>query len=246
MLSASELFEQYQNYAKALSHTFARRLGSRRIATEDIVQWGLTGLFEAAQRFNPESTVTFETFAYYRVRGAIYDELRKLSMMPRSTRRRAAEMRGQDEFTQSEVPGRDPNVDDVEQARQVRDAIRGLGAIYLASQLASEEGEDPLDNIAATSDEDDVENRELIAKTRVAMSALPERQRMILTEFYVKGRSMTEIAAELGINKATVSREHARAVLELRDRIGLEPDPPQKSPPAARAPKPPPASGPPP
>jgi len=240
VLSASELFEQYQNYAKALSHTFARRLGSRRIATEDIVQWGLTGLFEAAQRFNPDSSVTFETFAYYRVRGAIYDELRKLSMMPRSTRRRAAELRGQDEFTQSEVAGRDPNISDVEQARQVRDAIRGLGAIFLASQLATEDGEDPLDNIAAKSDDDEVADRELIAKTRTAMAALPERQQKILSEFYVKGRSMTEIATELGVNKATVSREHSRAVLELREQLGLEVVVPPKPP---KGQKPPPASG---
>ncbi len=226
MLSPSELFEQYQNYGKALSHTFAKRLGSRRIATEDILQWGMTGLWEASQRFNPEGTVTFETFAYYRVRGAIYDELRKLSMTPRSTRRKAAEMRGQDEYLQSEVPTFDPRASDADQARTMRDAIRGLGAVFLASQLTSEDGENPLENIAEP-EKDDPVDRELIGKTKIAMQSLPERQRTVLMEFYVKGRSMSEIADTLGVNKATVSREHARAVEQLRDALGLVPKPPK-------------------
>lgn len=219
MLGANELFEQYQNYAKALALTFARRLGSRRVRSEDIVQWGLAGLFEAARRYNPESTVSFETFAYYRVRGAIYDEMRKLSMMPRSSRRKAAEMRGQDEYLQNEVPDFDPRISDGEQASRVRDAIRGLGAVFLASQLTSEDGEDPLAQIADKSDDDEPADRELMEKVRVAMAALPDRQRTVLEQFYVKGKSMSEIAIELGVNKATISREHSRAVERLRELV---------------------------
>jgi len=221
--NANELFEQYQGYARALAHTLGKRLGSRRVAREDLVQWGMTGLWEAAQRFNPEGSVSFETFAYYRVRGAIFDELRKLSMMPRSARRRIQASRGQDEFTQSEVPAFDPRIADGEQATQVRDAIRGLGAIFLASQLATdEEGGDPLANIAEE-ERDEPVDRELIDKVREATAKLPERQRQVLDGFYVKGRSMTELAQELGVNKATISREHARAVTALRDAVGLPP-----------------------
>jgi RNA polymerase sigma factor for flagellar operon FliA len=220
VLGANELFEQYQNYATALAHTFARRLGSRRVRTEDIVQWGLAGLFEAAQRFNPEGTVTFETFAYYRVRGAIYDELRKLSMTPRSARRKAAQMRGQDEYLQNEVPDFDPRLSDGEQTVRVREAIRGLGAVFLASQLASEDGEDPLDRIAEPESDEEPIDRELLEKVKRAVATLPERQRRVLEEFYVKGRSMSELAVELGVNKATISREHSRAVEKLREAVG--------------------------
>jgi RNA polymerase sigma factor FliA len=202
---AHELFEQYENYGKAIAHTFAKRLASKRVSTENIVQWGLAGLYEAARRFNPESSVTFETFAYYRIRGAIHDELRKLSLTPR-TRRKAAEQRGQDEYLQSEVPDFDPRLSDAEQASRVRDAIRGLGAVFLASQLATEDGEDPLAQVA---------------KTRAAVAKLPERQRVVLQAFYVEHRSMSELATTLGVNKATVSREHSRAVSALREALGI-------------------------
>jgi RNA polymerase sigma factor FliA len=217
---AHELFEQYENYGKAIAHTFAKRLASKRVSTENIVQWGLAGLYEAARRFNPESSVTFETFAYYRIRGAIHDELRKLSLTPR-TRRKAAEQRGQDEYLQSEVPDFDPRLSDAEQASRVRDAIRGLGAVFLASQLATEDGEDPLAQVAAEEEPDEPSNRELIAKTRAAVAKLPERQRVVLQAFYVEHRSMSELATTLGVNKATVSREHSRAVSALREALGI-------------------------
>ena len=76
--SAEALVEQYRSFVTALAKKILRSLPSF-VELEDLEGYGQIGLIEASRRFDPTRGVQFKTFAYYRIRGAIYDGIRKMA-----------------------------------------------------------------------------------------------------------------------------------------------------------------------
>ena len=86
-LSQKELVEQYSEYVVRIAKQVKRTL-SPNIETDDLISYGMTGLIEAAERFDPSLGANFSTFSYYRIRGAIYDGLRVMGSLSRTEYRR--------------------------------------------------------------------------------------------------------------------------------------------------------------
>jgi RNA polymerase sigma factor for flagellar operon FliA len=86
-LSQKELVEQYSEYVVRIAKQVKRTL-SPNIETDDLISYGMTGLIEAAERFDPSVGANFSTFSYYRIRGAIYDGLRVMGSLSRTEYRR--------------------------------------------------------------------------------------------------------------------------------------------------------------
>src|ERR1043165_4246470 len=78
----NNLVERYRSYAHALAAEFIRKIPAQ-VDRDDVVGYAELGLVEAARTFDPANGVHFKTFSYYRIRGAIYDGLRKLGGLPR-------------------------------------------------------------------------------------------------------------------------------------------------------------------
>lgn len=219
--SPNQFFEQHRGFAKAQAHLLAQRL-PRHVSREDILSFAERGLWEASERFDPERHNSFVTFAYYRIRGAIYDEIRRLSLVPARVLKAITQLAAQDDYLENGVPAPRPGDSAKDQANQLSDTIRGLGAVFLASQVRDDDGNERIDAVDDRDPADAVIDKDLSAKLREIKQTLPDRQRQILKLHYEEFVSFTDIAKKMNVNKATISREHGRAIEAMKLAIAGE------------------------
>ncbi len=203
------------------------------IDLDDLHSYGVFGLLDALEKFDPARGVKFETYAFTRVKGAILDGLRAMDWVPASMRQRARQV--EEAFGRLEARlGR--SAEDAEVAAELgmepEEFARALSDMERATILSLDElwGEDSGEDYALLDllrDEHAADptqsaewrNREQILAEAVA--ALPERERLVLTLFYYDGLVPKEIAAILGVSVSRISQLHSRAVLRLRGHLEL-------------------------
>lgn len=179
---------------------------------EDLIAYGQLGLVEAGERFDAARGNSFSTFAFYRIRGAIYDGLREMGAISRSRTFRFASHANEMLMTEvDDAATGAATVDDEVQA--VEKLIDNLIPIYFLS-LDAEGAKEIKDETAFTAA--DYEQQELLALVREGLDELEPEEKELLTKIYYKHLSMTDLAAEMGVTKSWVSRLHARAVKHLQ------------------------------
>lgn len=228
----------------------ARRIHERlpqHVPIEDLYSAGVVGLLDAFSKFDPSKQVQFRSYAQFRIRGAILDNLRTLDWSPRELRRkgRAIEQAIQ---TLTAQFGRAPN--DLEIAAQLHidlaayqqllGELKGLEIGTLHSERSEDSGEEELVYLP-NRPEDDPLFRFLHAEMRErlteAISDLPERERLVMTLYYYEETTMKEIGLILGVVESRISQIHASAVLHLRARLAdfaTRKEPSMSSPPSHR------------
>jgi RNA polymerase sigma factor for flagellar operon FliA len=209
------------------------------VSREDLTSAGLMALVLAAKAFDVERGVPFAKYAATRVRGAILDELRSVDWASRSVRRRARDL----DETRSHLAtalGRVPSNAEVASALGVPldDVSRNDDDIARAQVLSLDGTEDPegmaLPSVSATPAEV-VEHREQLTYLMEAVAELPERLRVVVTDYFLAERPMAEIAAELGVSESRISQMRAEALVLLRTVMQRELDPDMVQTPAAPA-----------
>lgn len=200
------------------------------VSRDDLTSAGLAALVQASKSFDAERGVPFARYAATRVRGAILDELRGIDWASRSVRRRARDL----DATRSQLAsilGRTPT------AQEVADAV-GMTPAEIAqndddiarAQVLSLQGaqeaslEDLLPSHGPTP-EQLVEHRERLTYLVEAVAELPERLRIVVSDYFLQERPMAEIAAELGVTESRVSQMRAEALVLLRDALNHALDP---------------------
>lgn len=210
----------------------ARRMASsmpNSIDIGDLVQDGVLGLIDAANRFDEGRGIKFETFAERRVRGAMIDALRK-DAWPRGVRRQRRELDAAREALRREL-GHEPSMADLaarvgsDEKRLSRTIVR-INTIEATSPLATGEhmDESSLPTVLVPSEPDSphvaYEKAETKDRVRAAIQSLPWRERKVIGLYYYGEVTMKEIGAEIGVNESRVSQLHARAIRRLRDALG--------------------------
>ena len=107
-------------------------------------------------------------------------------------------------------------------AREFTEAVRNLGAVFLLSDSSDEESGSRLEPVEETSAAQAAEQNEMLDLLRQSLDSMAEEQATILRQLYFDGQSMTDIARERNVHKATISRAHHKAILALRDALGVE------------------------
>ncbi len=214
----TDLITQHHDYVVALARNIAKSLPAH-VVFEDLTGYGQVGLVEAANRYDPRTGVSFPTFAYRRIRGAIFDGLRKMTWLPPAARANVKFESGVDEVAESLGDQAALSEDPEALATSFRRALRSLGAVFLLSQ--EEESEQELVPEDRQSPADLAEKRELVSKVAGAVEQLDEKQRSIIKMHYFEGRSLTDCAKALGHHKAWISRLHASALEQLHNKIDL-------------------------
>jgi RNA polymerase sigma factor FliA len=212
--SAETLLLTHREYARALATDIARRL-PRYVDFDDLLGYAALGLAQAAREYSASRGIAFASFAYHRIRGAMYDGIRKMTWFSPALRREMARQRNS-----SAAAAVDAEPTAVKRRRRTARAC----AVVLASQHAPEErdGDDGSAQASVPVREDHhdaVEMRELLVKLRHAIDALPTGQGAVVKSLYFDGRSMADTARVLGCDKSTISRRHARALARLRRRV---------------------------
>jgi RNA polymerase sigma factor FliA len=210
----------------------ARRMAStmpHSIDLGDLVQDGVIGLIDAANRFDEARGIKFETFAERRVRGAMIDALRK-DAWPRGVRRQRRELEAAREQLRREN-GCEPSIADLaaklgsDEKRLNRTIVR-IATIESTSPLAAAEPGDeamlPAVLLPSEPERPDVAyaRSEVEQRVRGAIDALPWRERKVVALYYYGEVTMKEIGREIGVNESRVSQLHARAIRRLRDALG--------------------------
>jgi len=212
----------------------ARRVAAsmpHSIDVGDLVQDGMIGLMDAANRFDEGRGIKFETFAERRVRGAMIDALRR-DAWPRGVRRVRRQLEAAREELRRELGG-EPSLADLaarvgtDEARLGRTILR-ISTIESTSPLARAETVDnsmlPPVFLPAEppSPDSSYEGTELRERIRTALGSLPARERRVVVMYYFREATMKQIGAEIGVNESRVSQLHARAMQRLRK--ALRPD----------------------
>jgi len=219
MDATDTLILQHQDYVNALARGISKKL-PKHVDFEDLVSLGQIGLITAAKQFEPGRGVAFTTFAYYRVRGAIFDGLRSMAGLPPPVRKAVARLDAENQTAETVVETTAGSDDPEFLAKQVSTAIGRLGSIFLLAKSAEDGGGlEPADTVTPA---DTAEAKESLEVVRRAVLQLPAEQRDLLRMLYFEDKSTTDIAKELGKNKSTISRRHADAIDALRNLIAPE------------------------
>ena len=197
MPAVNAFITQHEKMVHGLAARLRREL-SLHGELDDLVAFGFGGLLEARQRFDPARGVRFQTFAYHRVRGAMLDGVRKMAYLPRRAHER---LRESAETPPTARPTAAPTPLDKVFAR-VSAGLTTAGPLH--GSLGDE------------SPEQELLKDESITRLLGALAGLSDRQRKLVRGYYFEGRSLDDIAGELGISKSWASRLHTSALAELR------------------------------
>jgi RNA polymerase sigma factor for flagellar operon FliA len=212
----------------------ARRMAStmpHSIDISDLVQDGVIGLIDAANRFDDSRGIKFETFAERRIRGAMIDALRK-DAWPRGVRRVRRELEAAREKLRATL-GHEPSLADLAQAigsdeKRLGKTIVRINTIESTSPFSNADSVDesqlPAVLVPAEPERPDLQYEKDEVKNRVrnAIATLPVREQRVIALYYYNEVTMKDIGAELGVNESRVSQLHARAIRRLREALGAE------------------------
>lgn len=213
----ARLVERHLEVAKrAANLVFPRVRGF--VEFDELVALGNAGLAEAAQRYEPDRGAAFETFAWYRVQGAIVDGLRRSSSLPRRVWAKLVALRAASDYLEQRGErdrgavqrGAAPKTHG-DALSDVKDALSAIRTMYVVSLDTVHE---PANATAHPGEALDAARA--ASKLRRALDALPDKERAIMTKHYWEGKNLLEAGAELGISKSWASRLHAQAVERLR------------------------------
>ena len=202
----------------------------------ELISYGLGGLITAIERFDLAREIKFETYAITRIRGAIIDELRTLDWVPRSVRARARQIERVNmklEAKLQRVPTDEEmaaelgiSLDDFHEALlQISSStIVALDELWNVTDSGGE-GVSLLDTLPDRRTPDPhvlVERSNLRERIADAISALPEREKLVVALYYYENLTLREIGEVLGVTESRVSQLHTKAVLRLRSKLASE------------------------
>jgi RNA polymerase sigma factor for flagellar operon FliA len=211
----SKLIETSLSYSHAIAAEVLRKLPPD-LEKKDIEGWAELGLVEAANSFDPTRGVQFKTFAYYRIRGAIYDGLRKMGWYPKGQYRQMRFEMAANEYLKDVSAGSMGAASPDAQLLNLKDLTANLATCYMLSLEAMPQ--EPVDQNLISAEEA-VVLAEQSRNLRRSLSQLPETNRQILEHCYFQGLTLEQIGRKLGLSKSWVCRLHAKSLEMLRKKL---------------------------
>jgi len=214
----NQIIEENLGYVRALAVQVKRELSSA-LDLDELVAYGSKGLVEAADRFDPTRGVAFSTFAYYRIRGAIFDGLRQTGWLRRGDHARFAAAANEylSNAGDRQPAAGDPPSSAATELSELGQTVGDLVTIFLTSMSSAtrEDLPDTSQRDAGTR----LEEQETIVVLRRALASLPDKERRILELYYYEDQSLVEAGRTLGLSKSWSSRLHARAIRLLGEEL---------------------------
>jgi len=198
---------------------------------DDMRSAGMMGLIDAANKFKPEKKIKFKTFAEYRIRGAILDEMRKLDWFSRSLREKQTSLNRCMAELERKL-GRCPDEKEManrlsitlEEYQKLLGQVSHLGCVSLNETLDhSDTGrsfQDALiDQHKSASPVNILEQHELTKTIAKILDQLSEKEKIVISLYYYEELTQKEIAEILEVSEGRVSQLHSQALLKLKTKV---------------------------
>ncbi|MCL4441119.1 MAG: FliA/WhiG family RNA polymerase sigma factor, partial [Firmicutes bacterium] len=203
------------------------------VAQDDLISYGIFGLIDAIEKFEPERNIKFETYAIARIRGAIWDGLRSMDWVPYSVRQKAKELEQTYARLEHQL-GRAATDEEICDSLNIskpqfahllvetsfssflslddlwnidRD---GGNSVRIIETIRDDNAEDPMSMVMFE------EQKRILTD---AINKLPDREKLVIALYYYDGLTLKEIGKVLGVSESRISQMHTKAILRLRGRL---------------------------
>ncbi len=221
-----DLIKEFLSVIKYMAMRLAMRVSSG-LNVEDLMSAGMVGLLDALTKFDPSREIKFRTYAEFRIRGAMLDEIRAMDWVPRSLRERIGKINhAANEWTKRK--GRPPTEAELAEAlgmetKEVDETLlQAKGAVVLSLDDLGSNDEDSHPILDALADRDQPNPLESLVSEDArralveAIERLPERQRLVLTLYYFEELTMKEIGVILHVTESRICQLHAQSMIKLK------------------------------
>jgi RNA polymerase sigma factor for flagellar operon FliA len=226
-----QLIIRYAPWVKFIAMRMASKLPSH-IQAEDLISAGIIGLIDALDKFNPAREVQFKTYAQIRIQGAMKDELRARDWASRSMRQKVKRLEHVYTTLEQEL-GRPPASEEVANSlgiemgefEEMLDDVKGTSLVSLeelGQGPASEDKTNLLEALLTREDQDPLEVlnlQDLKKALSLAISELPEKERLVLSLYYFEELTMKEVGKVLNLTESRISQLHTQTILRLRSKL---------------------------
>lgn len=229
-----EMVLRYAPLIKYIASRLALRLPPH-ISLEDLISSGIIGLMDAMQKFDPQKNINFKTYAEFRIRGAMLDELRSLDWVPRSVRKKTHLL----EHTYADLQrslGRPAEAEEVartlgmelEDYYQLLDETKVISVMALEGPRRALAGTTDLldhDLLEVLQDENardaffSVHTSELQEIMVQAIESLPDKEKLLISLYYYEELTMKEIGDVMGYTESRISQLHSQAMYRLKYKL---------------------------
>jgi RNA polymerase sigma factor for flagellar operon FliA len=224
----AELVEKHLPLVKTVVGRLAMTLPPH-VDGEDLYSAGLTGLLSAVRQYDPTAGTAFETYARLRIRGAVFDELRRMDWVPRSVHSKARKVQAvMREIEQRK--GRVATEEEMAKALKISvveynqwiEEIRPVTFVCLDAAFNNSEFDDAVSQYESLPDPrqenplDGTFRREVAKLIAERLKQLPEMQRKVLALYYFEDLRLREIAEAFGLTESRICQIHAQAILAIK------------------------------
>lgn len=222
------LIMKYAPLVKTIVLRMAAKLPIHAADKEDLINVGIIGLMSALDKYDVKKNVQFETYAHFRIRGAVLDELRKRDWVPRSTRNKDSRLEEAFAVLQRRL-GRAPQEEEIAEhlGLTMEEYFSYLNEVKSVSIISKEDlPPDYLDKYEGSQEMQAaaergnplqyITNQELVNGLKKAIDVLPEKEKIVLSLYYYEELTMKEIGKVLELTESRVCQIHTQATLRLR------------------------------
>ncbi|MFE8695159.1 FliA/WhiG family RNA polymerase sigma factor [Cytobacillus sp. FJAT-53684] len=199
----------------------------RNVVRDDLRSLGMMGLYDALEKFEPSRDLKFDTYASFRIRGAILDGLRKEDWLPRNTREKAKKIEAAIEKIEQKLM-RNATIQEISsEVNMDEDEVQTvMNEHFFANILSIDEKPSDQDDKDGQSfiikdngseiPEEKVLKDELINEMVKFISDLNDKEQLVISLFYKEELTLTEIGQVMSLSTSRISQIHSKAIFKLR------------------------------
>lgn len=219
-LSKAQLVQKYESKVRLIAGRLASNLPAS-VDVEDLVSVGFIGLMDAADKFNPSHGVKFSTYAEFRIRGAILDELRSQDWVPHCARGKARSIETAYHKLERESGRRPTEAEVGKEMGLSRDRLQKLkNRVGSLTMVSLEDQEEPVvESSEATNPFISALKRDQQSFIEHLLMSLSDEEKLVLRCYYLRGLNLKEISQIMALTESRISQIHTKAIIRLKERL---------------------------